>query len=62
MNWRLKMALEKARLTQIELARLTGLSEATISRIVCGYRNPDDDEKKRIGKALKVRSEEIWSN
>lgn len=60
MRWKLKMALDKARLNQIQLAHLTGLSEATISRIVCGYRNPSQDEKMRIAKALRVRPAEIW--
>ena len=61
MRWKLKMALEKARLNQIQLAHLTGLSEATISRIVCEYRNPTQEEMRMIAKALKAKSEEIFS-
>lgn len=61
MRWKLKMALEKARLNQIQLAYLSGLSEATISRLVCGYRNPSQDEKIRIAKVLHVKLDEIWS-
>lgn len=59
MRWKLKMALEKARLNQIQLVHLTGLSEATISRIVCGYRDPKHEEMEKIARVLGIKPEKI---
>jgi predicted transcriptional regulator len=48
------------RITQYELRIATGIPQSKISLIENGLVKPRDDEKKRIAKALRVRSDEIW--
>jgi len=47
-------------LTIYDLERRTGLNTAKISLIERGYRDPRDDEKQKLAKALKCRVEDIF--
>jgi len=48
------------RTTQFQLRLATGIHQSKISLIENGLIKPRDDEKKKIAKALRVRSDEIW--
>ena len=56
--------LRKQRLFQelsiYDIERRTGIDVAKISLIERGYRNPRDDEKKKLARALKCKVEEIF--
>ena len=45
---------------QAELARRSGISDAHISRIVTGGRNPGADSVQRIARALRLPAEEAF--
>lgn len=47
MNIPLKIALMRAGMRQIDVARRTGLGESTISRIINDYREPTAEERGR---------------
>ena len=47
-------------LTIYDLERMTGLNTAKISLIERGYRNPRNDEKSKLAKALKCCVEDIF--
>ena len=47
-------------LTIYDIERRTGLDTALISLIERGYRNPRDEEKLKLAKALKCRVEDIF--
>ena len=47
-------------LTIYDMERRTGLNTAQISLIERGYRNPRDEEKLKLAKALKCRVQDIF--
>jgi transcriptional regulator with XRE-family HTH domain len=52
--------LETRRWSMRELARQTGVSESTISRIISGKRNPSSRLSRRIANALHVPPETVF--
>ena len=48
------------RITQFQLRIATGIHQSKISMIENGLIEAREDEKKRLAKALGVRTEEIW--
>jgi lambda repressor-like predicted transcriptional regulator len=60
MNLPLKIALLRAGMRQIDLARRTGLGESRVSRIVNAYYMPTPEEKRKIARALDHSVEELW--
>ena len=55
---RKKRLLEELSIYDIE--RRTGIDVAKISLVERGYRNPRDEEKLKLAKALKCRVEDIF--
>lgn len=49
-----------AGITQDELMIKTGINQAKISRIERGYLKPSTEEKEKIARALKLKSEELF--
>ena len=60
MNLELKIALIRAGKSQIDLARQTGLSESTVSRILTAYREPTANEKQKIAHVLGCGVGVLW--
>ena len=56
----LKKLREKAKLTQEQVSKLTGLSVRYISLLETGKRNPSDKSKTKFSKAYKVPEVEIF--
>ncbi len=50
---------ERAVLTQAELARLAGVTPATVSDLEMGKRKPRPSTIRKLGKALKFRASDI---
>lgn len=50
----------QSKLTQEQLAKITGLSIRYISLLETGKRNPSDKTKKLLAKALKVSAVDIF--
>jgi transcriptional regulator with XRE-family HTH domain len=48
------------RITQFKLGLMTEILQSRLSLIENGLIAPREDEKKRLAKALGVRTEEIW--
>lgn len=48
------------RITQFQLRLSTGIHQSRISMIENGLVHPSEDEKKRLSRALGVRTEEIF--
>ena len=59
-NGSLAAALEASGLSQIDLARKVGTSEAQVSRWIRGVHAPSRLYKREIAKALSVKVEAIW--
>ncbi len=59
-NNRLREVRFMKRMTQWQLAILTGGHQTRISLLENGYQAPQEIEKEKIAKALGVRPEEIW--
>ncbi len=59
MRWKLKMMLAEAGMNQAQLAKKIGVSEAVISYIVRGKREPSERVTKRIADVLGVKPNEI---
>lgn len=59
-NTRLLLAIRERGIRQRDLARIIGISETIISRVVNGVYNPDAVLKSRIAKALKRKQEELF--
>ncbi len=57
---KLKMELFKRGISQRELATLTNIPEAYLSRIVRGIQNPNAAQIFDIAKALEVNEEELF--
>ena len=60
MDTRILLAIRERGIRQRDLARIIGISETIISRIVNGIYNPDEILKSRIAKALKRKPEELF--
>jgi transcriptional regulator with XRE-family HTH domain len=61
MNVTLKLAILSSPLrTQIRLGASAGIGEARVSRIVNGWSQPTDDERKRIAEALNRDAAELF--
>ena len=58
---RLKEALEEANLTQLDLVKMTGYPQSTVSRIATGRYRATSKEKMKIALALGKKVEEIFS-
>lgn len=61
MNIALKMKILTSGKCQLWLARRVGVSEATLSKIVGGWRNPPPELQARIARALECDPKEIFS-
>ena len=60
MTTKLKRELVRRGMPQSELARRTGIREATISNIATGRAVPSDDEAQRIAAALAVDARRLF--
>lgn len=60
-NTDLKMAIFRSGLTQTEIAKRTGIYESRLSRIVRGHQDANDDEKRVLAKALKVKTDQLFA-
>ena len=59
----LREARFKKNLTQLDVCIKTGIHQSKISHFERGYLIPRDDEKKRISKALGVKTDDLnWDN
>jgi lambda repressor-like predicted transcriptional regulator len=61
MNWTLKTEALLQFGTQRRLARQVGVSEDKLSKIIHGWRQPTETERKQIAKALGLPIKKIWS-
>jgi transcriptional regulator with XRE-family HTH domain len=61
MNNKLRDIRVIKRITQFQLRLSTGIHQSKISMIENGLIEPREDEKKRLAKALGVKTEEIFS-
>jgi len=59
-NFKLLLVLRQKTMTQKTLAKLSHINENFISMIVRGLYNPNDDQKSKIAKALKVRIKDVF--
>lgn len=53
LNMTLKLAIVGSGKSQVDIAKAASIHESKLSKIVHGYREPSDDEKKAIAKALR---------
>ncbi len=59
---RIKMLMEERHLNQKELARLSGVTEASMSKYLSGERTPRIDVIVNIANALNVTTDELIGN
>ncbi len=59
---RIKMLMDEKRLTQKELANLSGITEASMSKYLSGERTPRIDVIVNIANALGVTTDELIGN
>jgi len=59
-NIKLLSVLRKKNLTQQAIANQIKMNQSIFSMIVRGRYNPDDDQKSKIAKALKVRIKDVF--
>jgi len=59
-NIKLLSVLRKKNLTQQAIANQIKMNQSIFSMIVRGRYNPDDDQKSKIAKALKVSVKEVF--
>ena len=57
---RMKIALENAKMKQIELSRLTGIERGTINNYALGKYEPKSDAINRMAIALNVNEMWLW--
>jgi len=62
LNERLKILLIKKHITQLDLCRMTGITETKMSRIMNNRVKPMREEKELIAEQLGVEPEEIFDN
>ena len=60
MDARVLVAIRERGIRQRDLARIVGISETIISRVVNGIYNPDEVLQARIAKVLKRKPEELF--
>lgn len=60
MKNRLKEARFFARKPQVQLWLVTGIHYSTISRIECGYIEPNEEQKIKLAKALRVKKDWLF--
>lgn len=58
----LKMALMRRGVRQYDAARLLGITDTRMSRIICGRLAATDDEKKRLAQLLETPVEELFAD
>lgn len=58
----LKMALMRRGVRQYDAARVLGITDTRMSRIICGRLEPTDDEKKRLAQLLQTPVEELFAD
>lgn len=59
-NFKLLCMIKEKRITQKKLSELSGINQNFISMIVRGRYNPDEEQKSKIAKALKVSVKEVF--
>jgi hypothetical protein len=59
-NIHLKTAIFAGRTTQARVAQKVPMSESKLSRIIHGYHQPTEDEKRQIARILRRRITEIF--
>ena len=57
----LAAAIERARLTQVEVAKRAGLTECTISRYVNGTRSPNSKNIKKLCDILHITPNDLFN-
>jgi plasmid maintenance system antidote protein VapI len=57
----LKMALMRRGVRQYDAARLLGITDTRMSRIICGRLEATDEEKKRLAQLLQTPAEELFA-
>lgn len=60
MNLALKMAIVASGTPQHAIARKTGISETILSRIVQGRREPTQEQRRSLARALGRREEDLF--
>jgi transcriptional regulator with XRE-family HTH domain len=60
-NMNLKVARVKKEMSQYELSFKTGISQARISLMESGYRQPTRGQAERIAEALQVDTKELFT-
>lgn len=60
LNTTLKMAILTSGQTQTDIAKRTDIHESRLSRIIRGHQDPNEDEKKRIARALRISVDELF--
>lgn len=58
----LKTALMRRGIRQYDAARLLGITDTRMSRIICGRLEATDDEKKRLAQLLQTPIEELFAD
>ncbi|HBB05498.1 MAG TPA: XRE family transcriptional regulator [Firmicutes bacterium] len=61
-NARIKMLMEEKNMSQKELARLAGITEASMSKYISGTRTPRIDVIANISRALGVTADDLIGN
>jgi transcriptional regulator with XRE-family HTH domain len=61
MRLNLRVAILRSGRTQREIARECEMSESRLSEIVRGWRNPRDDERRRLSHVLNRPAEELFT-
>lgn len=59
-NHKLKVAIVSSGKRQLELAEQLGLHETLLSKFVNGWREPSDEQKKLIARALKAHVRDLF--
>ncbi len=54
----LKLQIFRQRVHQNELAKVLGMNETVLSKVICGYREPSESQRKTLANYLGV--EESW--
>jgi transcriptional regulator with XRE-family HTH domain len=58
----IKMRRLQLEFTQLDLEKLSGISQTRISLIENDYREPNSDERKKLSKILRASEEELFSD
>ncbi len=59
-NMNLRIARTRKRMSQYELSFKTGISQARISLMENGFRQPTKEQSKKIAEALQVDTKELF--